>query len=63
METKEHLLLSAKDVSAWLGIPMYTIYSWALSRRIPHYKIGKKVLFSKDELKRWVDTHRIVEAS
>lgn len=59
---KEHLLLSVKEASAWLGIPAFTIYSWALSRRIPHYKIGRRVLFSKDELKRWIGEHRVAEA-
>ena len=59
---KEHLLLSVKEASAWLGIPAFTIYSWALSRRIPHYKIGRRVLFSKDELKRWIVEHRVAEA-
>lgn len=32
--------LSIKAVSAWLGIPLFTIYSWSLSRRMPHYRIG-----------------------
>ena len=59
---KEHFLLSVKEASAWLGIPVFTIYSWALSRRIPHYKIGKRVMFSRDDLKRWIDEHRVVEA-
>lgn len=56
------LLLSVKEASAWLGIPAFTLYSWALSRRIPHHKIGRRVLFSRDELKRWVDAHRVTEA-
>ena len=59
----QRLLLSVKEASDWLGIPAFTLYSWALSRRIPHYKIGRRVLFSKDDLKRWVDEHHRKEAS
>ena len=56
-------LIPVKETSAWLGIPAFTLYSWALSRRIPHYKIGKRVMFSKDDLKRWIDAQHRKEAS
>jgi excisionase family DNA binding protein len=57
------LLIPVKEASAWLGIPAFTLYSWALSRRIPHYKIGKRVMFSRDDLKRWIDAQHRKEAS
>ena len=60
-EARERLLVSVKEASAWLGISAFTIYSWALSQKIPHYKIGKRVMFSKEELKRWLDGHRVGE--
>jgi excisionase family DNA binding protein len=56
-DAKERLLIPVKEASAWLGIPVFTLYSWAQSQRIPHYKIGKRVLFSKDDLKRWIAEH------
>ena len=58
LERDERLLLSVKESSQWLGIPAFTLYSWAQGRRIPHYKIGKRVMFSKDDLKRWLEQHR-----
>jgi excisionase family DNA binding protein len=60
-DAKERLLIAVKEASAWLGIPMFTLYSWALSHKIPHYKIGKKVMFSKEELRRWLEEHRVSE--
>lgn len=60
---EERLLIPVKEASAWLGIPAFTLYSWALSRRIPHYKIGRRVMFSKDDLKRWIDVQHRKEAS
>jgi excisionase family DNA binding protein len=40
----------------------FTLYSWAQSHRVPHYKIGKRVMFSKEDLKRWIDHHHRKEA-
>ena len=58
----EHPLMSVKEAARWLRISEFTIYSWALSRRIPHYKIGKRVMLSPVEVKRWIEQHRIAEA-
>ena len=60
---KNRFLVSVKEASAFLGIPVFTLYSWALSRRIPHYKIGRRVMFSLNDLHVWIDTHRVAEAS
>ena len=56
-EAKERLLIPVKEASAWLGIPVFTLYSWAQSHRVPHYKLGKRVMFSKEDLKRWIEEH------
>jgi len=61
--TKESFLIPVMEVSHWLGIPAFTLYSWAQAHRIPHYKIGKRVLFSKDELKNWLSEHRVTEGA
>lgn len=59
--TQTRFLIPVKEASAWLGISAFTIYSWAQSRRIPHFKIGKRVMFSREDLKVWVTSHhRIV---
>jgi excisionase family DNA binding protein len=60
-DARERLLIPVKEASSWLGISVFTLYSWALSHRIPHYKIGKRVMFSKNDLKRWLDEHRVAE--
>jgi len=62
MDGKERLLIPVKEASAWLGMSAFTLYSWALAHRIPHYKIGKRVMFSKEDLKRWLAEHRVAEA-
>jgi len=61
-EDQERLLVPVKEAAAWLGISAFTLYSWAQSHRIPHYKIGKRVMFSKDEVKRWLEEHKHIAA-
>jgi excisionase family DNA binding protein len=59
----DRFLVSVKEASSFLGIPVFTLYSWALSRRIPHYKIGRRVMFNVNDLQVWADSHRVGEAS
>lgn len=57
-ENGERHLLSVKEAAAWLGIPTFTLYTWAQGRKVPHFKIQKRVLFSKEDLKKWLEEHR-----
>ena len=57
-EYPERALLSVKEASAWLGIPVFTLYSWAQTGKIPYFKIEKRVLFGKEDIKKWLAEHR-----
>ena len=46
-EKPERCLLSVKEASAWMGIPVFTLYTWAQASKIPYYKIEKRVLMAK----------------
>jgi excisionase family DNA binding protein len=54
----EHHLLSVKELSDWLGIPVMTLYTWAATGKIPHYKIEKRVLFGKTDILKWLERHQ-----
>lgn len=51
----EDRLWGVKDVSAYLGIPVQTIYQWR-SRRYgpPGHRMGKYVRFVPDDVRAWV---------
>lgn len=36
-----------------------TVYKWVRRTSIPHYKIGKRVLFDPEEVRRWMDGHKV----
>jgi excisionase family DNA binding protein len=51
-------LITVKEASRWLSMPVFTLYSWAQARKIPHHKLGKRVMFAVDDLKKWLAEHR-----
>lgn len=56
-ENTDRYLLSAKEASRWLGIPVTTLYGWAHSGKMPHYKVHKRVLFRKADMIQWLEEH------
>jgi len=57
VEQVERHLISAKEASQWLGVPVTTLYGWAWTGRIPHYKVHKRVLFDRADLLRWLEKY------
>ena len=53
-------LMGAQPAAKWLGVPVFTLYSWAQTGKIPHVKLERRVMFCKEDLRRWVDAHRRV---
>jgi excisionase family DNA binding protein len=37
----------------------FTVYYWVEARKIPHYRLGRRVLFSRTELVDWLKKHRV----
>lgn len=53
-------LIDLKTASEQLGLAKITIYKMVSARRIPHIKIGKRVLFDPQKLSEWIDEHKVV---
>ena len=51
--------VSINAAAQWLGISRFTLYYWAAARKIPHYRIGRRVMFSKVDLEAWLRSHRL----
>ncbi len=47
--------LSIDEASDFLHIPKATLYQFTSTRKIPFQKVGKKILFFKNELIAWVE--------
>jgi len=49
-------ILDMKQASIYLRIPLHTLYKWTASgyRNIPSKKLGKKIIFVREELDEWI---------
>jgi excisionase family DNA binding protein len=48
--------LSKKDATKYLALSVRTLEK--MLPEIPHFRVGKKVLFKKSELEKWMEQHR-----
>lgn len=54
IEDSDRILLSIKDAAHLLSICERTLWSLVREQRIPHLRIGRRLLFSRDTLSTWV---------
>jgi len=47
-------LLTAKEAAEFLRVHPVTLYSWVSQGRIPSIKMGRKRLFDRGELEKWL---------
>ena len=53
-ETMETCMITVKDVAKYLGVHTDTIYDLVREGSLPHIRFGRKILFSKEAIDRWV---------
>jgi excisionase family DNA binding protein len=50
--------LTVPDVASILSVKESTVYQWAKSGEIPHYRLGRIVRFKRKDLEVWIEGHR-----
>ena len=48
-----------KEATAYLKLSKSTMYRMTMDREIPHYKVGKRLYFRKDELDAWINKGKV----
>jgi excisionase family DNA binding protein len=48
-------VLSAEDVAELLGIDVKTVYDHANRNRIPHRRLGRRILFGRRAILAWLN--------
>ena len=51
--------LNVKELSRLTRLKQSTIYQWAGQGKIPHIRLGKKILFDPDEINKWIDKNAV----
>ena len=56
-------LVNIEELSAYLGLPISTIYTWTHQKKIPHVKMGRTLRFDLVEIDEWVDERKVAQAA
>ncbi len=54
----EKRLISVEKAARYLGVRKSTIYSWAWRRKIPSVKMGRRLLFDREDLDRIIEERK-----
>ncbi len=52
---EEKRLISVEETAKYLGVQKSTIYAWAWRRKIPSVKMGRRLLFDREDLDRMIE--------
>ena len=52
-------LLSIDEAADHLNISPFTLRAWVHQGRVPYIKLGSRVLFDKDDLRDFIEQHRV----
>jgi len=55
--------LRVPQAASYLGLAPKTLYRYAEERRIPFNRIGRSLLFDREELDKWMQARRITPLS
>lgn len=47
--------LTVKELCEWIRLSRSKVYSLLKDNKIPHAKVGGKILFDKEKIKVWID--------
>lgn len=48
--------LTPRQLAAWLGVPVQTVYTWRHRRVGPRgHRVGKHVRFRRSDVERWLE--------
>lgn len=57
----EKLTLTAKEVADLVGLSIHTIYKMTRENEIPHVQFGRRVLYRRESIEKWLKEHETDE--
>lgn len=53
-------MLGYIEAAALLGVPIGTVYAWVSRHRIPHVRLGPRLVrFRRSEIERWIEARHV----
>ena len=54
-DMKQTALITYRDLAAWISLPLGTLYSLVAKKRIPHVRLGRRIVrFDRAEITSWL---------
>jgi excisionase family DNA binding protein len=60
MQLKPADKLDVRESGELLGISPHTIRSWVRQRKIPFYRCGRRIVFSRTDLEQFLEANRVM---
>ena len=54
-------LMTVRETAVELRLNIFSVYRLIESRRLPHIRIGRKILVDKSKLERWIERRAVPE--
>jgi len=58
---QENRFLSIDELSSLLHAKKMSIYRWTSQKTIPHLRMGRRLLFERSEIEKWLETKRVAK--
>jgi excisionase family DNA binding protein len=52
-------IMNVDEVATFLFISKSTLYQYVMNRKIPHFKVGKKLYFKRGDLLNWIQDGKV----
>ena len=59
IEPIKRTTLTVDEVAEYLGISKEMIYILCREKRIAHFRIGRRILFKREAIDRWIDSQMV----
>jgi excisionase family DNA binding protein len=53
------MALCIQQASDFTGLSVSELYKQTSRKTIPHFKVGRRVLFAQEDLESWLEQHRV----
>lgn len=47
--------LSVDEIAVYIGVSIDMIYKMTREKAIPHFRVGRRILFRKDAIDKWIN--------
>jgi excisionase family DNA binding protein len=58
-EVMERQTINVQEAAAFIGVSKDLVYQLVRQKDIPHLKVGKRILFRKESLERWMNNQEV----